>query len=66
MVTEEDLKIYADVFAFVPTERIEEKNRIEKINYHDFIKAGKCFACGDTVMDYGFLEEFDSWNRGEI
>ena len=58
MVTEEDLKIYADVFAFVPTERIEEKNRIEKINYYDFIKAGNCFACGDMVMDYGFMEEF--------
>ena len=49
MVTEEDLKIYADSFAFVPTDRIEEKNRIEKINYYDFIKAGKCFACGDMV-----------------
>ena len=58
MCTEEDLKIYADVFAFVPTERIEEKNRVEKINYYDFIKQGNCFACGDMVMDYGFMEEF--------
>jgi phage terminase large subunit-like protein len=58
MVTEEDLKIYADSFAFVPTDRIEEKNRVEKINYYDFIKAGKCFACGDMVMDYGYMEEF--------
>jgi phage terminase large subunit-like protein len=57
MVTEEDLKIYADSFAFVPTDRIEEKNRVEKINYYDFIKAGKCFACGDATMDYGFIEE---------
>jgi phage terminase large subunit-like protein len=57
MVTEEDLKIYADSFAFVPTERIEEKNRTEKINYYDFIKAGKCFSCGDLVVDYGFIED---------
>jgi phage terminase large subunit-like protein len=57
MCTEEDLKIYADSFAFVPTDRIEEKNRIEKINYHDFIKAGKCFSCGDAVVDYGFIED---------
>jgi phage terminase large subunit-like protein len=57
MVTEEDLKIYADSFAFVPTDRIEEKNRVEKINYYDFIKAGKCFACGDMVIDYNFIEE---------
>jgi phage terminase large subunit-like protein len=57
MVTEEDMKIYADVFAFVPTDRIEEKNRTEKINYYDYIKAGKCFACGDMVVDYGFIED---------
>ena len=57
MVTEEDLKIYADSFAFVPTDRVEEKNRIEKINYFDFIKEGKCFACGDMVIDYNFIED---------
>lgn len=57
MVTEEDLKIYADSFAFVPSERIEEKNRMEKINYYDFIKAGKCFSCGDATVDYNFIEE---------
>jgi phage terminase large subunit-like protein len=57
MVTEEDLKIYADSFAFVPTDRIEEKNRVEKINYYDFIKAEKCFSCGDATVDYGFIEE---------
>jgi phage terminase large subunit-like protein len=57
MCTEEDLKIYADTFAFVPTERIEEKNRMEKINYYDYIKQGKCFSCGDMVVDYGFIED---------
>lgn len=57
IATEEDQKIYADSFAFVPTERIPEKNRLEKINYYDFIQAGKCFACGDMTVDYGFIEE---------
>jgi phage terminase large subunit-like protein len=57
MVTEEDLRIYADCYAFVPTDRIEEKNRMEKVNYHDFIKEGKCFSCGDSVIDYGFIEQ---------
>lgn len=57
MVTEEDLNIYADSFAFVPTERIPEKNRNEKINYYDFIKDGKCFSCGDLTVDYGFIED---------
>lgn len=57
MVTEEDSKIYADSYAFVPTDRIAEKNRMEKINYHDFIKSGKCFACGDMTVDYNFIED---------
>mgnify|MGYP003772957697 CR=1 FL=1 len=56
MVTEEDLNIYAESFAFVPTERIPEKNRSEKINYFEFIEAGKCFKCGDMTVDYGFIE----------
>lgn len=55
--TEEDLKIYVDSWAFVPADRIAEKNRIEKINYYDFIKAGKCFACGDAVVDYSVIED---------
>jgi phage terminase large subunit-like protein len=58
MATEEDMKIYVDSFAFVPTERIPEKNRMEKINYYDYIKEGKCFACGDATVDYGFIEDF--------
>jgi phage terminase large subunit-like protein len=57
MVTEEDFNIFADSFAFIPTERIPEKNRVEKINYHHFIEAGKCFSCGDMTVDYGFIEE---------
>lgn len=56
MVTEEDLKIYSKVWAFVPSERIEEKNRTEKINYYDHIKKGTCFACGDMTVDYNFIE----------
>ena len=57
MCTEEDLKIYADVYAFIPAERMLEKNRIEKIRYQDFIEQGKCFACGDQVIDYNFVEK---------
>lgn len=57
MVTEEDGHIYADSYAFIPEGRIEEKNRLEKLNYYDFIQAGKCFACGDLIIDYGFIED---------
>jgi phage terminase large subunit-like protein len=58
MVSEEDGKILADAFAFIPAERIEEKNRSEKINYYEFIEDKKCFPCGDMTVDYGFIEDF--------
>lgn len=57
MVSEEDGKILAEAFAFIPTERMIEKNRVEKIDYRDYIKQGKCFACGDLIIDYGFIED---------
>ena len=38
MTSEEDENILADVIAFIPEDRIERKNRFEKINYYDFIK----------------------------
>jgi phage terminase large subunit-like protein len=56
--SEEDGKILAESFAFIPAERIEEKNRTEKINYYEFIGSKKCFPCGDMTVDYGFIEEF--------
>jgi phage terminase large subunit-like protein len=58
MVSEEDGKILAEAFAFIPAERIEEKNRSEKINYYEYIEAKKCFPCGDMTVDYGFIEDF--------
>lgn len=57
MVTEEDGKIFGDSIAFIPEDRVSEKNKLEKINYYDFIKDGKCYACGDMTVDYGFIED---------
>jgi phage terminase large subunit-like protein len=56
MATEEDGKIYADSFAFIPQDKIDEKNRMEKINYYTYIQQGKAYACGDLVIDYNFVE----------
>lgn len=50
--------ILAEVIAFIPEGRIEEKNNFEKIDYREFIKACKCVACGDRVIDYGVVEDF--------
>ena len=58
MVAEQDGKIIAETWAFIPDGRIDEKNVAEKINYRDFIRNGKCFACGDRAVDYGAIEAF--------
>lgn len=50
--------ILADVIAFIPEGRIEEKNRFESINYNEFIQAMKCIACGDKTVDYSVIEDF--------
>ena len=50
--------ILADVIAFIPDGRIAEKNKFEKINYNEFIKAMKCVACGDKTVDYKVIEDF--------
>ena len=55
---ERDGKVYADVTAFIPEGRIEEKNKTEKMDYRQFIDKGKCIACGDKVIDYGVIEDF--------
>lgn len=54
---EEDL-IHAKVFGFVPEDRIREKSLREKVDYQKLIRQGCCFACGDEVIDYGFVEDF--------
>ena len=58
MVTEENGKVYANVWAFIPTDRIDEKTRIEKVDYRAMIRNGNCFSCGENVVDYGFIESF--------
>ena len=55
---DDDNNILADVIAFVPEGRIEEKNASEKINYREFIRTMKCIACGDKVIDYAVVEDF--------
>lgn len=58
MVSEENNEILADVIAFIPEGRIEEKNKFERIDYNEFIKQMKCIACGNRTVDYGVIEDF--------
>lgn len=58
VAADDDGNILADVFAFVPEGRIPEKNAYEKVDYNEFVRAGKCIACGDRVIDYKVVEDF--------
>jgi phage terminase large subunit-like protein len=50
--------ILAEVVAFIPEGRIDEKNAFEKIDYREFIRSKKCIACGDKVIDYAVVEDY--------
>ena len=55
---DEDNNILADVFAFIPDGRIDEKTVSEKVNYRELLNTGKVIACGDRVIDYAVVEDF--------
>lgn len=58
MLTEADGIIYAKVWGFLPKDRVELKSAKEGVDYKRFIAAGDCFACGEEVVAYGFVERF--------
>ncbi|AQR98124.1 terminase large subunit [Clostridium saccharoperbutylacetonicum] len=58
MVGEEDGDILAEAIAFIPEDRIEEKSKFEKIDYHEFVRTMKAIACGDMTVDYSVIEDF--------
>ena len=59
MVTvDDDNKILATSFAFIPSDRIIEKTLSEKVDYKELIKTPNVLQCGDKVIDYGFVEDF--------
>lgn len=55
---DDDNKILADSFAFIPEGRMQEKMITEKVNYQELVKTDKVFACGDRIIDYSFVEDF--------
>ncbi len=55
---DENFKIYAKVWGFIPKDKIAEKSEREGVNYKRAIELGNCFACGGEVIDYGFVERF--------
>lgn len=53
-----DNRILATSFAFIPEGRIEEKTQSEKVNYKELLRGDHVIACGDKVIDYGAVEAF--------
>ena len=59
MVTvDDDNNILADSFAFIPVDRVDEKQSAEKVNYRELVKTDHVIACGDRVIDYSVVEGF--------
>ena len=56
-VDDED-NVLAEVVAFIPDGRIEEKNAFEKLDYREYVRSGKAIACGDKVIDYAVVEDY--------
>lgn len=55
---EEKNALLHHAMTFIPEERIEEKSRMERVPYLDYIKNGTCIACGNRVVDYAVIEEY--------
>lgn len=58
MVTEADGMIHAKVWGILPKDRVEIKTKKENVDYRKLIAAGSCFAEGEEVIDYGFVERW--------
>ncbi len=58
MVTSDDEYIYAKVWGFIPADSVKKKSDKENVDYQKLIDEGACFACGDSVIDYSFVENF--------
>lgn len=58
MVTEHEGMIYGKAWGFIPANKREYKSKKESVDYNRLIRQGSCFACGDDVIGYGFVERF--------
>lgn len=55
---EDEGQVLLQSVAFIPEDRIDEKSKLERISYRDFINAGNCIPCGNRTVDYGAIERY--------
>lgn len=58
MITYYEGKIYAKVIGFIPADSVDKKSNKEKVDYKRLISLKSCFACGDEVISYKFVEDY--------
>ncbi len=58
MVCEDNGNIYAKVWGFIPADNVDAKIKKEDLDYNKLIDDGVCFACGNEVISYLFVEDF--------
>lgn len=58
MITYHEGIIYAKVFGFVPSDRIEIKSNRECVDYNRLIRLGDCISCGEEIINYQEIEQF--------
>ena len=58
LAVDDNNRILADSYAFIPEDRIDEKTATERVNYRELLKTGKVIACGNRVIDYKVVEDF--------
>ena len=56
MLTEADGMVYAKVWGFIPSEKVDFKTEKEGIDYARLIENGEVIACGEEVIDYQTIE----------
>ena len=54
----ESCDLYSKTFGFIPKYKIDQKSKREDVDYKKLIRDGCCFACGEEIVSYSFIEDF--------
>lgn len=54
----ESCELYSKTFGFIPKDKIDQKSKREDVDYKKLIRDGCCFACGEEIVSYSFIEDF--------
>lgn len=51
-------KYVAQMFCFIPSDSLEKKIKAERVDYRRYCENEWCYAIGDRIVDYAWIEEF--------